>query len=90
MWSTSATTYPWLARSSARLVSSVRGMVNPGESITSGKRPCSGRASERAQVRVPLTASAGMVVPGSFNWSMSWAASTVMYGAGPPVPGRAG
>ncbi|MGW2156948.1 hypothetical protein [Nonomuraea sp. NPDC001699] len=58
-----ATTYPLLARSSARPVSELRGQVKPGDSTTSGRlrRRPEGSASVKAFVRVQLSPSGGMV-----------------------------
>ncbi len=68
-----------------------RGIPNPGDSSTSGKRPRAGAAPTRAWVRVPARVEAGTTPPSPLASSSSRASSTVMYGAGVPVPAeRAG
>jgi hypothetical protein len=68
VWSTSTTAFPWLARSSARDVSSARGRLNPGDRTISGRFRPAGRASTTASVRTVVMTEAGMpVMPASSN-----------------------
>src|SRR4051812_18744319 len=89
-----ATTYPLLARSSARPVRELRGQVKPGDSTTSGRlrRRPDGSASVRAFVRVRLSALGGMfsssLIPEPFKSSSD--SLGVTYGARRPARAAVG
>ncbi len=94
-WSTSTTTRPWLARSSARVVPSVRESPPPGEYTSTGRRPGSGGAPLCPWVRTaPQSTVPGCGSPG-WTWGArpanSRASAGVSCGArGKPCADRAG